>query len=132
MVSVYDVNTRVDQQQLQIQDLATQYGDLNNRMAGINLGGLKQDIIDTCKRCQERIKQLDETVVELDKSVETAKQYRPDKFVSLADKHGTRHLLGTRQAELPAMGSQDTCILWWAQARIQGGIAMGRAARRGE
>ena len=61
-----ELGERIGQQQQQIQDLATQTDNLTHLLGSINVGALKQDIIDTFARCQSRLTALEAKMVDLD------------------------------------------------------------------
>ena len=66
------------QQQQQIQDLATQTDTLTHLLGGINVGTLKQDIIDTFARCQARITALENKLLDLDQEMDKTQQVVKD------------------------------------------------------
>ena len=82
------LTARVDQQQMQIVDLATQVDNINHSLAGLNMSEMRAEIIDTFKGAQARIKSLDEKFLileqEMDKVHDAAKQ-KVDKGKSLVD-----------------------------------------------
>ena len=81
-MSAAELGARVDQQQMQIADLATQVDTLNNlNVTGINIGELRQEIVDTFRRAQARISTLEAKMVDLDQEMD-----RVQLFVSTAKK----------------------------------------------
>ena len=85
-MSEADLGARVDQQHMQIADLATQVDTLNNlNVTGINICELRQETIDTFRRAQARISTLEAKMVDLDQEMDRVLQ-----LVSAA-KEKTKH-----------------------------------------
>ena len=86
--SLGEVSAKVDMQHMQIEDIATQIDTVNNLMSGINVSSLRQEIIDTFKRAQDRISALEAKVVlldtEMDKTQATVKE-KKEGGLSLVD-----------------------------------------------
>ena len=73
-MSAAELGARIDQQQMQLQDLATQVDILNRLTSNVNTATLKQEIIETFKRAQERITALESKAVLLDQEMDKVTQ----------------------------------------------------------
>ena len=73
-----ELGERIGQQQMQIQDLATQADNVNQLLNNINVANLRQEIIDTFTRCQARIASLETKLVDLDTEMDKTQQLVKD------------------------------------------------------